>query len=94
MEQLDKKTARPRGQAERVKKVMRLINTTMDERVKVRVSYSRGHGSRQSAGENVEVTATSYPLYMTALNAIRKERRRRRHTGGEAFEFRVSLQEG
>lgn len=30
------------GQAERVKKVMRLINTTLDDRVTVRVSYSRG----------------------------------------------------
>lgn len=30
------------GQAERVRKAMRLINTTLDDRVKVRVSYSRG----------------------------------------------------
>lgn len=81
------------GQSERVKKAMRLINTALDGRVKVKVCYSRGHGSRKSAGENVEITATSYPLYMAALSAIRKEQRRRRHTGGEAFGFRVILRE-
>lgn len=82
------------GQSERVRKVMRLINTALDGRVKVRVSYSRGYGEQKNAGEKIEVAATSYPLYIAALAAIRKERRRRRHTGGEAFEFRVTLREG
>lgn len=84
----------PGGMAKRVKKAIRLANVTFDGHVKVKVYYSRGHGSRKGAGESVEVTATSYPLYMAALNAVRKERRRRRHTGGEAFEFRVSFREG
>lgn len=82
------------GQAERVKKTIRLLNVTFDDRVKVRVSYSGGYSSQKNTKEKIEVVATSYPLYMAALAAIRKERRRRRHTGGEAFEFRVSLREG
>ncbi len=50
--------------------------------------------SRPEAAERLEVRTTSRELFDAAVAAIRKEKRRRRASGGKAFEFQVTLLEG
>ncbi len=58
--------------------------------VYVRQHRSKGF-ARPEAAERLEVRTTNRELFDAAVAAIRKEKRRRRASGGKAFEFQVTL---
>lgn len=57
----------------------------------MRICRSAGYGS--AGVEQVEVAATNRVLFDSTLLALKRERRRRRHTGDTAIEFKITLRE-
>ncbi len=86
---------------ERVRRVKELVNCTFSGDVGLQVrpvfmrrQYRSKGFSKAGGEEHLEVLTPSPELFDAAVAAIKKEKRRRRASGGKAFEFQVTRLEG